>query len=192
MGADVKQTGEQFGNSAKYLRWQDKAANQKFFAGEFQHVHQGSRRPAARDRHHQVRSRRSDDARRHAASSSSARSAPARSRVRSIAGCGAVARSAHRFEERCACDASPGSRDVEHARRPRHRVLRPVRRRSGPGRRFGGFVSKTFLADPLTMLQEGCDAADQARLPARHRHDDLARARRLRAGGRRRGAARHR
>jgi NitT/TauT family transport system substrate-binding protein len=36
MGADVKQTGEQFGSSAKYLRWQDKAANQKFFAGEFQ------------------------------------------------------------------------------------------------------------------------------------------------------------
>src|SRR5215204_6087440 len=36
MGADVKQTGEQFGNSAKYLRWQDKAANQKFFAGDFQ------------------------------------------------------------------------------------------------------------------------------------------------------------
>ena len=34
MGADVKQTGEQFGNSAKYLRWQDKAANQTFFAGE--------------------------------------------------------------------------------------------------------------------------------------------------------------
>ena len=36
MGADVRQSGEQFGNSAKYLRWQDKAANQKFFAGEFQ------------------------------------------------------------------------------------------------------------------------------------------------------------
>lgn len=36
MGADVKQSGEQFGNSAKYLRWQDKAANQKFFMGEFQ------------------------------------------------------------------------------------------------------------------------------------------------------------
>jgi NitT/TauT family transport system substrate-binding protein len=35
MGADVKQTGEAFGNSAKYLRWQDKAANQKFFAGDF-------------------------------------------------------------------------------------------------------------------------------------------------------------
>ena len=34
MGADVKQTGEQFGNSAKYLRWQDKAANKTFFAGE--------------------------------------------------------------------------------------------------------------------------------------------------------------
>jgi len=36
MGADVKQSGEQFGNSAKYLRWQDKAANQKFFTGELQ------------------------------------------------------------------------------------------------------------------------------------------------------------
>lgn len=35
MGADVKQSGEAFGNSAKYLRWQDKAANQKFFTGEF-------------------------------------------------------------------------------------------------------------------------------------------------------------
>ena len=34
MGSDVKQSGEQFGNSAKYLRWQDKAANQKFFTGE--------------------------------------------------------------------------------------------------------------------------------------------------------------
>jgi NitT/TauT family transport system substrate-binding protein len=35
MGADVKQTGEAFGNSAKYLRWQDRAANKAFFAGEF-------------------------------------------------------------------------------------------------------------------------------------------------------------
>jgi NitT/TauT family transport system substrate-binding protein len=34
MGADVKQTGEQFANSAKYLRWQDQEANKKFFAGE--------------------------------------------------------------------------------------------------------------------------------------------------------------
>jgi NitT/TauT family transport system substrate-binding protein len=36
MGADVKQSSEQFAASSKYLRWQDKAANQKFFAGEFQ------------------------------------------------------------------------------------------------------------------------------------------------------------
>ena len=36
MGADVKQSGEQFASSSKYLRWQDKAANQKFFAGELQ------------------------------------------------------------------------------------------------------------------------------------------------------------
>ena len=34
MGADVKQSAEQFEASQKYLRWQDKAANQKFFAGE--------------------------------------------------------------------------------------------------------------------------------------------------------------
>ena len=34
MGADVKQTGEAFEASSKYLRWQDRAANQKFFAGE--------------------------------------------------------------------------------------------------------------------------------------------------------------
>ena len=34
MGADVKASAEQFENSQKYLRWQDKAANQKFFAGE--------------------------------------------------------------------------------------------------------------------------------------------------------------
>ncbi len=34
MGADVKQTGEQFEASQKFLRWQDRAANQKFFSGE--------------------------------------------------------------------------------------------------------------------------------------------------------------
>ncbi|WP_397534870.1 ABC transporter substrate-binding protein [Roseateles sp.] len=34
MGADVKQTGEAFEKSQAFLRWQDKAANQKFFAGE--------------------------------------------------------------------------------------------------------------------------------------------------------------
>src|SRR6201986_3629451 len=34
-GADVKQSGEAFGESAKYLRWQDKAANQTFFETEF-------------------------------------------------------------------------------------------------------------------------------------------------------------
>jgi NitT/TauT family transport system substrate-binding protein len=34
MGADVKQSAEAFEGSQRYLRWQDKAANQKFFAGE--------------------------------------------------------------------------------------------------------------------------------------------------------------
>src|SRR3982074_879711 len=35
MGADGKQSGEHFGNSAKYLRWQDQAANKTFFTGDF-------------------------------------------------------------------------------------------------------------------------------------------------------------
>ena len=34
MGADVKQTAEQFEKSQAYLRWQDRAANQKYFSGE--------------------------------------------------------------------------------------------------------------------------------------------------------------
>jgi NitT/TauT family transport system substrate-binding protein len=36
MGTAVKQTGEQFEKSQSYLRWQDRAANAKFFAGELQ------------------------------------------------------------------------------------------------------------------------------------------------------------
>lgn len=36
MGADVKQSGEQFGKSAGYLRWSDAAGNKKFFTGEWQ------------------------------------------------------------------------------------------------------------------------------------------------------------
>jgi NitT/TauT family transport system substrate-binding protein len=36
MGADVKQSGEQFAKSASYIRWQDREANRTFFAGELQ------------------------------------------------------------------------------------------------------------------------------------------------------------
>ena len=36
MGADVKQTAEQFGASAKFLRWQDREANKRFFSGEIE------------------------------------------------------------------------------------------------------------------------------------------------------------
>lgn len=36
MGADVKQTGEQFGKSAGYLRWSDAEGNKAFFSGEWQ------------------------------------------------------------------------------------------------------------------------------------------------------------
>ncbi|MBV9221265.1 MAG: ABC transporter substrate-binding protein [Methylobacteriaceae bacterium] len=35
MGADVKQTGEEFAASAKYLKWVDREGSRKFFAGEF-------------------------------------------------------------------------------------------------------------------------------------------------------------
>lgn len=34
MGADVRQSAEEFGKSASYLRWQDKAASQKFLSDE--------------------------------------------------------------------------------------------------------------------------------------------------------------
>lgn len=36
MGADVRQTAEQFGNSAKFLRWQGPEDNKRFFAGPWQ------------------------------------------------------------------------------------------------------------------------------------------------------------
>jgi NitT/TauT family transport system substrate-binding protein len=36
MGADVKQSGDQFGKSAGYLRWSDEAGNKAFFSGEWQ------------------------------------------------------------------------------------------------------------------------------------------------------------
>jgi NitT/TauT family transport system substrate-binding protein len=36
MGSAVKQTGEQFEKSQAYLRWQDREANKRFFAGEIQ------------------------------------------------------------------------------------------------------------------------------------------------------------
>ncbi|MBN9062994.1 MAG: ABC transporter substrate-binding protein [Rhizobiales bacterium] len=36
MGADVKQSGEQFGKSAGFLRWSDAAGNKAFFSGEWQ------------------------------------------------------------------------------------------------------------------------------------------------------------
>jgi NitT/TauT family transport system substrate-binding protein len=35
MGADVKQSGEAFGKSAAFLRWQGREENKKFFASEF-------------------------------------------------------------------------------------------------------------------------------------------------------------
>jgi hypothetical protein len=147
--------GEQFEASQKYLRWQDRAANQKFFAGE------------------------------HAAFSKEA---------------------ADLLLEAGIIKADPrpdqAGRHALHQVRPRHdrgayckphETSEPV----APGTRvvlgvsffvlfvavwaaatFGGFVSKTFLADPLTMVV-GLDAAGRAGLRQGHRHDGVARARRL-------------
>ena len=123
MGAVVKQTGEQFEKSQSYLRWQDREANKKFFAGDLQAF--SRRRPTC--------------------CSSSASSRPCRT-----------------------------PRDHRH---PLHQVSAPAVRPLVPvsppppspsGSRssscssplwavatLGGFVNRTFLADPLTMLVAG-------------------------------------
>ena len=56
---------------------------------------------------------------------------------------------------------------------------------------FGGYVSKTFLADPLHHGAGRLGAADQVQFLLRHRGHDLARGRRLRDRGPGRGADRH-
>jgi NitT/TauT family transport system substrate-binding protein len=52
MGAAVKQTGEQFAKSSSFLRWQDRAANQKFFAGELPAFMKDAAGHPAGGRHH--------------------------------------------------------------------------------------------------------------------------------------------
>jgi len=46
MGADVKQTGEAFEASSKYLRWQERARHAKFFAGQDRALQKGAREAA--------------------------------------------------------------------------------------------------------------------------------------------------
>ncbi len=45
---------------------------------------------------------------------------------------------------------------------------------------FGGWVNPIFLADPLTMLRSGWTLLTEQGFALRHRHDRVARARRLR------------
>ena len=122
MGADVKQSGEAFENSQKYLRWQDRAANQKFFAGEHAAVQQGSGRPADGGGHHQVDSRH-DEARRHALPAV----APTQRR-RDVGGQHVVAgaeatRGGERLLARAGCTVAPlgprGSSEIAPSRRAR-------------------------------------------------------------------------
>ena len=72
MGADVKQTGEQFGKSAEVPALAGQGREPEVLRRRAAARSEGGRRPAARDRHHQGRCPNIDDARRHAASSSQA------------------------------------------------------------------------------------------------------------------------
>jgi hypothetical protein len=132
MGADVKQSGEQFENSQKYLRWQDRAANQKFFAGE----HATFSKEAA-DLLLEAGIIKADsgplEAGRHTLHQVGPRPAP-------------TPRQRH--------DETPHARDAGRARRARH-LFFVVFVAVWSGATFGGFVQKTFLADPLTMLRSG-------------------------------------
>ena len=60
MGADVKQTGEAFGNSAKYPALAGQRGEPEVLRRRNPGILQRGRRPAARDRHHQGRSPTSD------------------------------------------------------------------------------------------------------------------------------------
>ena len=160
MGADVKQTGEAFGASAKYLRWQDRAANQKFFAGELAAVQKEAadlllevgiikQMPdidhALRHALHQVASSARADARAQSAGARCAR----RARIRARPG---------------SADAAMPRRSSPSAKAPRSRSASPSSSLFVAAWAFatlGGFVSKTFLADPLTMLRDGWELLTQ-------------------------------
>ena len=145
MGADVKQTGEQFEASRqKYLRWQDKAANQKFFAGE----HRSRSRKEAADLLLEVGIIKQlpdmTQARRHALHQVSV-GRPSRA-------------GATRRGSKPAADAARD--EAARPRRPGAQVALGIAFfvvfvAAWASATFGGFVSKTFLADPLTMLREG-------------------------------------
>jgi ABC-type nitrate/sulfonate/bicarbonate transport system substrate-binding protein len=57
MGADVKQSAEQFGNSAKFLRWQGPEDNSEVLLRSLAGILRQGRRPAAGDRPDQTEAR---------------------------------------------------------------------------------------------------------------------------------------
>ena len=57
MGADVKQTGEEFADSAKYLRWVSREDNKSFFAKDFVPFTTTASNLLRRHRHHLVEAR---------------------------------------------------------------------------------------------------------------------------------------
>jgi hypothetical protein len=145
-------SARQFEKSQAYLRWQDRAANQKFFAGE----HAQFSKEAADlllERHHQADPDLSKLADTRFHKCACALASP--SRPGAPAGAGSAA---------SACRSS-----VDEAIRPRRTRARIVLGISffvlfvavWAAATFGGFVSKTFLADPLTMVRERLDAADE-------------------------------
>ena len=179
--------------SAKYLRWQDKAANQKFFAGELQQfskeagdlllevgiikAHAGHRpRSSTRSSSSSVDGAARSDARAHFRRRAHALGGHASRYVRRVQDCRDDAARARQRTRKVALGIA-------------FFVLFVL---AWSAATFGGFVSKTFLADPLTMLREGWALFAQFGFCEGHRHHDLARVRRLRARGRARRAARHR
>ena len=97
-------------------------------------LHQGGGRPPAASRASSRRARRRD-----------ASSTPASSSKATLATPGSVPMPARAASRPAPARSSPRASPV----------LRPVLRRAGASATLGGFVSPTFLADPLTMVEDG-------------------------------------
>ena len=91
---------------------------------------------------------------------------------------------------RCPTHAPPGSRSHPPPGSPSASPSSSSSSPSGRSRPSAASSRKTFLADPLAMVALGLDAAHQDGLRLRHRHDGVARLRRLRHRRGARAAAR--
>ena len=186
MGADVKQTRRAVRGIGEVPALAGQGGEPEILQRRAAAVQQGSRRPAARDRHHQEPIRTSNTL-----------------VDTQFIKCDRRTRSCPQRDRRGSVRSRPPAAD---ARGPDGAAMTPLAARPAAAARsrsasrssslfvaawsvatFGGFVSKTFLADPLTMLREGWRAVRAVRLRQGRRRSRVARARRLRA---RRGRSR--